>query len=537
MARVLLINPSYKACYGATKASLAIPIFPTLGLATIAATLLERGHGVTIEDMSYEAYDPGRVRDLIRRTRADLVGISGTTPLFNQARDISLIAKKISENILVVAGGSHVSALPVESLLESRMDAVVRGEGDYTICDIADGLPFERIPGITYRKSDGTVAATGARPMTESLNDLPFPAWHLYDSRIYKHKVTKLIAKRSPIVMMEFSRGCVFRCDFCASKNTMGLGYRKKSPERIADEMEYAYKLGYREVTLADDIFTSDNQWAVAVCEEIMRRKIDMAWTCTNGIRVESADDKLFTTMRRAGCYRVAFGFETGNDEVLRKFGKGGRATIEQGKTAVKAARRAGMDTSGCFLLGLSPDTEATMMDTIRYARELELDMLKFGITIAFPGTPMFQEYRKKGLLRTYNWDHYEVYTDQDLYTHERLPFETIQRYMKIAYERAIIGNPRFLLRRLKRGIRTGEFFWDAFYFMKYLFLPNVNSGSSRIPYAHEAEWPRFDFEKTRELSAIEYQQPQSHDWRKLQYTPKDVDEMVKRLKPAPAYA
>ena len=164
------------------------------------------------------------------------------------------------------------------------------------------------------------------------------------------------------------------------------------------------------------------------------------------------------------------------------------------------------------------------MMDTIRYARELELDMLKFGITIAFPGTPMFQEYRKKGLIRTYDWDHYEVYTDQDLFTHERLAFETIQQYMKIAYREAIFKNPRFIFRRIKRGVKTGEFFWDAFYSMKYFFLPAAHTGGSGVAYAHRDEWPVFDFASTRELTPIEYQQPSSQDWRNLSYTKRNVE-------------
>lgn len=518
MARALLINPSYRACYGSTKASLAIPIYPTLGLATIAATLLEKGHEVAIDDLSYEFYDPNKIRERIRRFRPDIVGISGTTPLFNQARDISLIVKKISEKILVMAGGAHVSALPAESLMESKIDVAVKGEGDYTVCDIAGGLAFDKIPGIYYRNSNGTITGNAPRPMFENLNELPFPAWHLYDVPSYRDKVTRLLVRRSPVAMVEFSRGCIFKCDFCASKNTTGLGYRKKTPERVADELEYAYRLGFREFVQADDIFTSDNHWAVAVCEEIIRRKIKMAWTCQNGIRVESANPKLFSIMKKAGCYRVSFGFETGNDGVLQKFGKGGKATIEQGKEAVRLARRAGLDTSGCFLLGLSPDTEETMMDTIRYAGELELDMLKIGITIAFPGTAMFHAYRKKKLIRTYNWDHYEVYTDKELFAHEWLSFETIQKYLNLGYRMAISGNFRFIWRRFKRGVKTGEFFWDAYYFLKYLFLPSANSNDGNNAYAHSDEWPTVDYEQI-EPAPVEWQQPTPRDWRSLTYS------------------
>ena len=131
----------------------------------------------------------------------------------------------------------------------------------------------------------------------------------------------------------------------------MSLGYRKKSPERCAEEVKYLYDLGYREFMLADDIFTTDQKWAKQVCDTIYRKNVDMVWTCTNGIRVESADDELFRSLKRSKCYRVSFGFESGNDEVLKAFGKGGRATVDQARKAVKMARKAGIDTNGYFMV------------------------------------------------------------------------------------------------------------------------------------------------------------------------------------------
>jgi anaerobic magnesium-protoporphyrin IX monomethyl ester cyclase len=236
------------------------------------------------------------------------------------------------------------------------------------------------------------------------------------------------------------------------------------------------HELGFREFLLADDIFTSDNKWATAVCEAIAATNVDMAWSCTNGIRVESANENLFRALRESGCYRVSFGFETGNDQVLKKFGKGGRATIEQGRIAVRQARAAGIDTSGFFLLGLSPDTEDTMMDTIEYARSLPLDMAKFGVTIAFPGTPMFNEYCAMGLIRSFDWDEYFIYTSEH-----------------IAYKRAILFNPGFIFRRILRGIRTGEFFWDLYYSFKFFSMPTVSDTVKSAYYAKD-RWPRHDF-------------------------------------------
>ena len=146
----------------------------------------------------------------------------------------------------------------------------------------------------------------------------------------------------------------------------------------------------------------------------------------------------------------------------LKAFGKGGRATIEKGREAVKLSRQAGLDTNGYFLLGLSADTEASMMKTIAYARSLELDMLKFGITVALPGTPMFQEFAEKRLIRTYDWDQYYAYSSEQLFAHPHLDFKTIKRFMQTAYRKTIMTNPGFIFRRLRRGIKKRESFFPG---------------------------------------------------------------------------
>jgi anaerobic magnesium-protoporphyrin IX monomethyl ester cyclase len=490
MSKVLLVNPSYSPSYGGAKGSIVNPIHPTLGLATIAATALQRGHDVKILDMSWRAYDFRIVRDEVKSWRPDVVGVTATTPMMNQLRDMSVVIKDISKDILVVGGGAHPSALPEETLNESMLDAVFAGEADYSFAEVVDGTPLKDVKGLWFRDGDHA-AFTGGRTPIDNLDDLPMPAWELYNLDDYR-RMSRLLCRRPPVTMAEFSRGCVFKCDFCASKITMALGYRKKSPERCAEEVKRMQSLGFREFLLADDIFTSDQKWATAVCEAITDTGVDMAWSCTNGIRVESADDALFNALRKSGCYRVSFGFESGNDAVLKKFGKGGRASIVKGKDAVKMARSAKIDTSGFFLLGLSPDTEESMIDTIEFARELPLDMMKFGVTIAFPGTKMFNDYLNKGLVRSYDWDDYFIYTDEPLFTHESLSYEMISRYMRYAYRRAILTNPGFIVRRILRGFRTGEFFWDLYYGIKFVMMPSVTNIKTQY-YARE-RWPSHDF-------------------------------------------
>ena len=169
--KVLLINPSYTPSYGGSKGAIVNPIFPTLGLATIAATALQRGHKVEILDLCWRPYDNELVRNRILQSKPDIIGITATTPLMNQLRDISVLAKDISKNILVVGGGSHPSALPEETLRESMLDAVLVGEADYSFADICDGNTLADIPGLFYRDNNDNIFSTGTRTPIANLDE------------------------------------------------------------------------------------------------------------------------------------------------------------------------------------------------------------------------------------------------------------------------------------------------------------------------------------------------------------------------------
>ena len=166
---------------------------------------------------------------------------------------------------------------------------------------------------------------------------------------------------------------------------------------------------------------------------------------------------------------------------------------MKEGRRAVREAQKAGIEVNGFFLLGLTSDTEETMKDTIEFARSLApMDLLKFGIAIAFPGTDMFNKYAAKGLVKSYNWDDYFVYTNQDMFAHENLSYATIQNYMQKAYRRAITFNPRFALQRLYRAIATGELLNEIYYAIK--FFTNPVSAKIESNYYGKDRWPVYDF-------------------------------------------
>jgi anaerobic magnesium-protoporphyrin IX monomethyl ester cyclase len=177
----------------------------------------------------------------------------------------------------------------------------------------------------------------------------------------------------------------------------------------------------------------------------------------------------MFDLMRRAGCYKVAFGFESGNDEVLKGFGKGGKATIQRAFETVRMARRAGIDVFGFFMVGLLNDTEETMRQTVEFGRKLQTDILKISICVPFPGTAMFEELRRRQLLKVFDWNCYNIFKPQQFFEHPSVGWPVVEKYYKMAYRRMMYTNPGFIARRLWRAIRKNELFYDLYYFAKFM--------------------------------------------------------------------
>ena len=170
------------------------------------------------------------------------------------------------------------------------------------------------VPNIFYKDSGRVVSSLIQDNIISDLDSLPFPAYELFDIR--KYHQPRISSRRSPLGYLETSRGCYGKCVFC-NKNIHGYKIRMKSVLRVVDEMERMLKLGFGEIHIMDDIFTVDMNRAYAICEEIIRRGLKFPWYPRGGIRVDRVTGELLAMMKRAGCYRIPFGIESGSQEVL----------------------------------------------------------------------------------------------------------------------------------------------------------------------------------------------------------------------------
>lgn len=447
--RLLLVNPNQHSLYEEVKIKEGALYSPVLSLATLSSTCLADNHQVKIFDMNISTNDEKKLTRLLKKYKPEFVGITFTTPLFPEMVRIAQIIKKKLPSAKIVGGGPHASSFPQETLKDSPLDLVVMGEGDFTLPEILSGKPWSNIAGICYKKGK-RIKQTQPRSLIKNLDVLPYPAWKLYDLSAYQ--TSALMTRAKPAGWIETSRGCPYGCVYC-NKSVFGRVFRPKNACRVVDEMESMLNAGFKEVHIADDSFTLDLKRAEKICDLIIARGLRFPWATVNGIRVNRVSQRLLKKMKKAGCYRVYFGIESGSQKILNNIKKG--INLHQVRQAVKWAKKAGLETFGFFMIALPGETEKDIQKTIKLATSLGLDMAKMSVTIPLPATPLFDELEKQGKIKAQNWGEYNLYLSAStVYDHPTLDWETVDRYYALFY-RQFYFNPRFLAKRFLFALKN----------------------------------------------------------------------------------
>jgi radical SAM superfamily enzyme YgiQ (UPF0313 family) len=445
--RILLVNPKSKLPID-TRTS------PPLGMAYLAAVAERQGHQVRVHDGDAED-TPLEVA--VGEFAPELAGITAnTTQIMAAWRDAELV-KSIS-TVPVVLGGPHPTSLPEESAAKPFVDVVVRGEGEATWLSILDAatpaLAYEslgQIEGITYQDGDGEVISTADRApiAAEALDELPFPAWHLFEMERYTNLQPTVDQVDGPSLPILTSRGCPYRCSYCSQIGPRR--WRARSADSVVDEWRWLVReQGAAEIGVLDDSFNIDRQRVLEICQRLVEEGLDTApWIMINGIRANLADEEVLGAMKRAGCLRAAFGVESGNQAILDSV-VDKHLTLEQVRAAFKAARAVGLETIGFFIVGLPGETEATMEDTIRFACELDPVVANFSIATPFPGTQMYETVKEQGRILAETWDDFVFFEGKARFEMPGLPAELVERKWKEAYRRFYL-RPKRIARTMAR--------------------------------------------------------------------------------------
>jgi len=457
--RILLVNPPGAVkVYEKSKIVSAVTEAPFITMGVLAASARAAGAQVAVLDLMLSHSPSEDLLAKLRRFQPDIVGTTFTTPLYYEGQAIASIAKKHNPAVLTICGGVHASCLPEETLGDGDFDLVCVGEGDQTISELATGKNPTDVDGLVIKR-DSKYIYTPPRQPIANLDDLPFPAYDLYP--IHRYKSSRVTSKRDPVGYVETNRGCPYVCTYC-SQNIFGHRVRHKSAERVVEEFFYLRSLGFNDVHSKDNNFTSNLDRAKRICELLIERGWDRPWSLPTGIRTKDLDREFVRLAKRSGCYAIAFGVESGDEDVLAGVRK--KQDLVQMAKAIDLCTRAGIETAGFFMLGLPDDTVESMDRTIDYACSLNLTYAKASMTLPFPSSAMFVEYEKRGLITSRDWSKYNFHTAPEVYRHPTLDWSVIRRYYSKFYQRYYF-RPGYIAKRALRGIATGEIVHDVKYF------------------------------------------------------------------------
>jgi len=399
---LLLISPLDDLDSWLGPAQAVVPKYEPLGLLYIAAYVRQQGHAVSVIDCRAENLSYDALKDRIRAVVPDVVGISTLTCSGEFVYHLGRWLKAELPGVTVVLGNIHASVFAREYLLNGCCDVVVHGEGEKPCAEILrcrqEGKPFDCIPSISFLKG-GKVVCTGGPAVFEDLSALPLPARDLIDSGNYyltpASNQTYIPPRGTVVKTISTSRGCLFNCAFCSNYRSI----RYNSPKAVVDEMEMLERECHASyICFTDPLFVANKDRVRVICAEIRRRGLKVRWNCEGHVNCLSAE--LLRDMDAANCHEIALGIESGVQRLLDVVRKGTR--LDDVRSAIGLIRaNSRIKISGLFILGLPGETRADTLDTIGFAKSLDLDMAQFSVLSPFPGSQIFRELSDAGQLDT----------------------------------------------------------------------------------------------------------------------------------------
>ena len=366
-------------------------ITPHIGLGYISSYLKSYGFDVKIIDATKENIDDDELLEYINKTKPEAIGISVLSFYTKEAFGLSIKLKEAGYKVII--GGVHATFSPYETLVDSKCDYVIVGEGEISFLKLAqnnyvnnnikgvyslDNLKSEDQP---FEKSE----------VVKDLDSLPFPDWEQMNPHTYPFAPHGVIVKSSPAASIMASRGCPYGCTFCCSSRLYDRTVRFRSPKNVVDEIEYLYKkFNIKEFKFIDDNLTLKKDYVISICKQIIDRNLKIYWSCPNGIRADKFDDEIADLMKKAGCYLLTFGVESADNRVLKEIKK--CETIETIDKAIDIANKHKIITTGNFIIGFPFDDIESINKTIDYAVKSKLDFAHFSIFRLLPGCELYSQ-------------------------------------------------------------------------------------------------------------------------------------------------
>ena len=400
--RVLLIHPlGYDAQAANRDISRMANLMPPLGLAGIAAYLEQHGLRADIIDCFAHPDSDGMIDEYVRRYHPRFLGATCTTAGFLDAARIFRRIKEFSPDTCCVAGGPHVSALRERIVRDySEVDYVVVGEGEQALRSLmeADGKPAG-IAGLVYR-DNGQVVFSGVQKKLLDLDSLPLPAYNKLEGFPRQYQLPIFNYPKTPNTSCISSRGCPYQCSYC-DRSVFRRSFRYNSAEYLYHHVcSLKEQFGIRHINFYDDQFTFNRERVVAFCRRMIDGPLGVTFNCA--VRAEHVDPELLALMKRAGCWMISLGIETGDPDLLAQHRQ--NADLELMSRTIHNIHGVGIRVKGLFMIGLPGETEQTFGRTMEYVFSLPIDDLNVAKFTPFPGSPLYENIHALGQFEE-NWE------------------------------------------------------------------------------------------------------------------------------------
>ncbi len=446
--KVLLIIPpnSLDERYG--KLKFVGALYPSMGIAAIAAITEKAGFPVKIIDCEAEGFSYEALKDKIIDYQPDVIGMQTFCNTINRTFKIAeLVKKEINPQIKIVLGGVQVTLFPEKYAADKNVDFVVKGEGEIIfenlLHNLADGKnDFSDIKGLVWKNGD-EIISNPPEMMIKDINTLPYPARHLFNLKKY-YPSAQLRGKH--VMHIITSRGCPFQCGFCSCHKTFGRSYRFMSAERVVEEIKFLQK-EYQADSLYfyDDTLTVNKERIIELCNKIIEEKIKIPWACFT--RADCVNEELLKKMHEAGCYQIFYGVECGAQRLLDLMKKG--ITLDQIREAIRLTKKYHIEALASFIIGLPTETVEEAKQTLKFAIELDVDFAHWEIYTPHPGTNLFDIAMQHGHLLTDDWNKFSTWGDDPVYLPDGRDPKELKQTKEWAYRKFYL-RPIFLLKRIK---------------------------------------------------------------------------------------
>lgn len=385
--KILFINPYPVYASGINEAT----IYPPLGMAYIAATLEKDNLECKIIDAAVLKLNQAELIAEIRKFKPDAIGISTNIVTAKAGVELGKVLRQKFSRMLLIYGGPYATAESDLILRNTGADIVVFGEGEATMEEITKNLRnLKDIKGIVYRHG-AKIIRNPPRELIADLDSIPFPAYHLLPNfRLYHSR-----SRKTPIGFLVTSRGCPFGCIFC-NKNIFGRRFRMRSAANVLTEIELLvgrYKV--KQIDVLDDNFTLHIPRAEKICDEIIKRKIQVLLNFQNGVRADRLTPRLIHKMRQAGTYKAGIGIESGDPRIQKIIKKS--LSLPKVARAVRMLRKEGIVVVGFFMIGLPGDNPQSLTQTINFAKKVNPHIANFSVVVPLPQTELYEIIKNKG--------------------------------------------------------------------------------------------------------------------------------------------